>query len=268
MSCLALFILTALSAEPDTFDQFFTDFTKKRDGILVLEARFEQQTILPEETLKTQGTLLYAKPRRIVFRTEEPERTTLIDGKRGYEYEPEIKQLVIFDMEDRPQTEVFFLGFDDNTKTLREAFDITLQETTGDPRGSRSLLIKPKAEDLEDAYFVQVTLYLRDQDYLPYRIHIVNDEESQVILDVKQFAVNGAPGPLKTQISLLEGTKIIENEIPIETVGAGGKQVPAPIRFDVPPEDASEEEPAPETAEDVIEVKELAPPAPSPEGRP
>jgi outer membrane lipoprotein-sorting protein len=250
--CLAFVALLAQEGPSNSFDDFFDDFRAKRDGIRMLQADFVQKTVLPGEVLLSEGSLLYAQPRRIVFHTDEPDRYTLVDGRRGYEYEAEIKQLVIYDMEDNPEADIFFLGFENDTEALRNGFDVSLFDTPGESRGAHGLLVKPKEPESPDAYFVQVSLYLRDKDYLPYRIHIVNDRESEVILEVKNFVVNGAPPPEATQLLLPEGTKIIENDTVVETVGEGGKRVPDPLPFGVP------EVPAPQDG--LVEVRELPEP--------
>ena len=86
--------LAALTAPPD-FETFLERFTEKRTGIETLAAQFEQETILPDEVLFTEGEILFVAPRRILYRTADPQRVTLIDDDRVYEYEPEIRQVAI-----------------------------------------------------------------------------------------------------------------------------------------------------------------------------
>ncbi len=238
MICSWVFVLAAAcTAAPDTdVDAFFKDFSAKRDGIVALDATFTQKTKLPDEELSTKGSLVFIKPRRIIFHTEDPERTTLVDDRSGYEYDPEIKQLQIFDIEDNPQADIFFLGFNSNTETLRKAYDITLFDITDDPRGRHGIKIKPKAQSKEQAYFIEVNLYLRDEDFLPYRIHIRNDEESQVFIEVEAIDKTFRPGPQLTQIFLPQDTKVVQNDRVVETVGAGGKRVPDAMLLPPEPE--------------------------------
>ncbi len=230
ISAWVFMLATACAAAPDTdVDAFFREFSAKRDGVVALDASFTQKTKLPDEELTTKGSLVFVKPRRIIFHTDDPERTTLVDDRSGYEYDPEIKQLQIFDIEDNPQADIFFLGFNSNTETLRKAYDLTLFEITDDPRGRHGIKIRPKAQSKEQAYFVEVNLYLRDEDYLPYRIHIRNDEESQVFIEVESIDKSFRPGPQLTQIFLPQDTKVVQNDRVIETVEAGGKRVPDAI---------------------------------------
>jgi outer membrane lipoprotein-sorting protein len=218
-----------LSADAAAFDEFFAEFKEKREHVRVLEAEFRQKTILPDEILTTEGTLLFAQPRRIVIRMNDPERVTLVNHRQGCEYDAEIRQLLIYDMEDNPRADIFFLGFDDDTENLRRAYEVDLFTILDDNRGSKGIRIRPKPEQKEDAYFEEVNLYLRDADYLPYRIHIVNDSESQVFLDVRNIEVNGDIAPERTQIHLPEGVKIIQNDIVRETTGEGGRALPDAI---------------------------------------
>lgn len=233
MTAYLLAAAVAFLAAPEAgdFEAFFQEFAEKRDGIVVLEANFTQKTILPEETLETAGTLYYAQPRRVVYRTEDPLRVTLIEQDRGYEYEPDIKQLIVFDLAESPQAKILFLGFDNDTETLREGFDIELFDIEGDTRGSQGLILRPK-EGVTDAEFMKVSLYLRDQDFLPYKMHIINDEESEVEITVSDFTINHTPAPERSQIALAPGTKIVENDVVIDTAGKEGMRVPEPLKFE------------------------------------
>ncbi len=252
--------MAGVAQEDNSFEAFFAEFAAKREGVEVLEANFEQKTVLPDEILTTEGSLLYAKPRRIVFRTEDPEQTILIDGRRVWEHEPDIKQMVSYDLADDPRMDVFFVAFDSDTERLRRVYDVGLLTTQDDPRGSRGIVVKPKLEDGEDALFREVNVYLRHGDLLPYRIRIVNDEESEVFIDVQELTVNGAPPPERTQIRLPEGTTIIENDEVVETVGPEGKGVPEALQFMPEPSGGAAED-----REDTqVEVKTLEAPGEAP----
>lgn len=222
--------LAAILGQPeDSFEAFFAEFAAKRDEVRVLEARFTQKTVTSDETIISTGRILYAKPRRLIFLYDDPELAYIIDGLRGYEYDAELRQLQIFEIEDRPETEAFFLGFEDNAKRLEEAYHIRLLPPKAPGSGGKRIELKPKNPDSASAYFEQVTIELRPEDYLPTQIHIVNDEESSVLIDVSDYNVNPAFGPEKTQIFLPEGTDIIENDHHVEKVGPGGKRVPPPM---------------------------------------
>jgi len=237
MTLLVVFSSAVVSAEED-FDAFFKAFKEKRDGIGSLQASFEQKTLLPQEVITTKGTLYYSKPRRILFSTEDPERATLVDGRRGYEYDSEIKQMTIFRIEDHPRANIFFLGFDDDAEALKSAYELTLFETD-DNRGRQGLKIKPRPGSDEEAYFIEANLYLRDEDYLPYRIHIINDKESQLYIDVNKMVTQPYQDLNSARFFVPEGVKVVENERVIGTVEAGGRHVPV------------------ETQEMIIEEKEL-----------
>lgn len=232
MTGLLFLVLAAFAAEDSgDFDAFFADFAKKRDGVYVLEARFEQENVTPEETIKSVGSIVYVRPKRIVFRYEEPEGgvTYLIDGAKAYEYEQDIRQLQIYNLEDNPETEVFFLGFDDNTDALKKAYHVEGFEPEDEALGSHGILLRPKAIEGEEVSFQEVRLFLRDKDYLPQRIHVVNDDTAHVTIRILDLKVNGPIDPTKTQITLSEGTKIVDNDEFVEKVGPGGKLVPEPM---------------------------------------
>lgn len=252
MSALAItaFVVQATNARGEEgFDSFFKAFKEKRDGVGSLQATFVQKTILPQEIITTEGALYYSKPRRILFSTKDPERATLVDGRRGYEYDAEIKQMTVFDIEDNPRANIFFLGFDDDTEALKTAYELTLFETD-DPRGKHGIKIKPRPDSEEEVYFLEAELYLRDEDYLPYRIHIVNDTESQLYIDVSDMVKKPEQDLESVRFFVPEGVKVVENDDVVETVAAGGRYVPA------------------ESQHVIIEEKELPAEVPVPENMP
>jgi outer membrane lipoprotein-sorting protein len=246
----------ATIATAPSFDAFFADFAKKRDAIRYMEARFTQKNISPEDTVDSAGSVVYVKPRRILFRYDKPDSgaTYLVYDQKAYEYEPDVKQLQIYNLEDNPQTEIFFLGFDDNTAALRDAYDVDVFQSDG-KGGAYGIAIRPKKKE-GSANFKEVRLYLRDADDLPYRIHIENEDESEVNINISDFAVNGKLDPAKARIALPEGTKIIDNDQLVETVGPEGKSVPA---SDAAP--ASGAAPTAASTPRSVAVEELPPPA-------
>ncbi len=229
--------LTALAAPPD-FDTFLERFAEKRAGIETLAARFEQETILPDEVLYTEGEILFVAPRRILYRTADPPRVTLIDDDRVYEYEPEIRQVAIYNLAAGAAADAFFLGFNRDVDRLREEYDLSLFGVEEDARGDIGVRLQPLPGDTE-ALFREVRLYLREADYLPYRILIQNDERTQTIIDVDTFEVNETPDPSEARLVLPEGTAIVEDNRFVEEVGPGGMLLPrdaAPrIEVDVAP---------------------------------
>ncbi len=199
------------------FEAFFRAFKEKRDGIGSLTAHFTQKTVLPDEIITTEGTLYYSKPRRIMFKTDEPDRAILVDGRRGYEYDAEIRQLTIFDIEDHPRADIFFMGFDDDTESLQSAYEVLLM-ITHDARGMQGIKIKPRPDSDDEVYFMEVNLFLRDEDYLPYRIHIVNDAESEVFIDIDEITPQAEQALDTARILVPQGVKIIENDDVVATV--------------------------------------------------
>ena len=234
MVAILIFAAFVGAAENDTFDAFFKDFSAKRDDIQTLEARFKQENKTPEETRVTEGSVVYINPRRIVFRYEKPEvgATYVIDGYRAYEYIPEIEQVEIRDIGDNPQAEIFFLGFEDNADALREAYNLELFDPQGTaesaPGATKGLAIRPKPQEDQPVPFKEVRLYLREQDYLPVRILVINDEDSKTLIDISDFRINQPLEPSRAQVELPVGTKIIENDRLVETVEIEGRRVPAP----------------------------------------
>lgn len=268
----AVFLLAAaFLAGPSSPEAFFEEFAGKRQGIETLQANFVQVSILPDERLSTDGSLLYSKPRRILYRTENPERSTLVDGRYGYEYEPDIKQLVMYDLEEYPQVDAFFLGFDEDITSLRKSYQVeTFEVKNGDEAGKRGIKLKPKPEDVDDAFFREVFIYLRDKDLLPYRILIDNEEDSQTVIEIDQssYVINGKVSPKQTQIFVAQDTDVVLNDEVIRTVGEGGEYLPDPAPNastpDAPAEDATPSDKPSTENTPAVDVHELpAPGAPA-----
>ena len=225
MLAAAIIILSpAFLAQTDQpVASFYEKFAAKRNEIQSLHARFTQITSTPDEIITSTGDIYYTSPKRILFRYEDAELHYLIDGLRAYEYDAELQQLQIFDMEDRPEAEAFFLGFEKNADRLSEAYHIRVTEIS---ETGVELELKPRDTESETTFFQSLTLRLRAGDYLPTKIHIVNDDESDVIYDIGDFTVNDPRHKTENLIFLPEGTVIIDNDRYAETVGPGGKSVP------------------------------------------
>jgi len=269
-----LFALAAMTATPDvaqvekaaepTKDNselatFFDAFSKKRDQIRTLEAQFVQSIVSQGEAVEAHGTLVYMNPRRILFRYDEKQggTTYLIDKRRAYQYDPDIKQAQVFDLTDNAQTEVFFLGFDANVDVLTQAYDLSLfaPDSKAAPGATQGLSIRPKKElpstaedlsrDTQAAPFQEVKLYLREADYLPVRIEILNEDKSHTSINVSDFEINKELDPARAEIAVPEGTKVYADDQLIETIGSGGAVLPRPV---------------PTASEPVIQSTELPPP--------
>lgn len=250
---IALAASSTMAQAPD-FEKFFSDFSQKREKIQVLQAEYTEKSITPDETFLSNGELLYAQPRRIVRHTFAPyDSTVIIDQKTSIEYEPEVKQAVISDLSEVREADILFFGFDPDTTRLRENYDVKLFTIPDNPLGKNGLEIRPKEDD-KDKPFETVTLYLNDDTSLPYRIHVIFDEESELQVDIGEYVINAKVAPEQTQVLLAEGTKLIENDKVVETVGPDGKRVPDAVLVVAaegpePPQEAPEQKPLVETKE-------------------
>ncbi len=226
------FSLCLLVASSESMEGFLVEFAEKRERLVVLEAAFEQRNATVDEEEVSEGTLVYANPRRIVFRYASPtEAVVLIDGLKVYEYDVEFEQVQIFSLEADAETEALYLGFESDVGRLTEAYDLEFFKP-GDayPETTKGLMLHPKArEDDAAPLFERVHLYLRESDYLPIRIYIVNDAESSVDISISDIVVNKTIDPVRTQLNVPEGVRIIEDELDKGQVGPEGKLMPEPI---------------------------------------
>ncbi len=224
LNALALSIALLQTPDEETFRKFFEEFTKRRDAIQSLQASFTQESVTPDEIIKSTGTVTYARPKQLIFRYSDPEQVYLLDGNRAYEYDAELLQLQIFELEESAQAEAFYLGFESDAQRLLEANDVRI--LVDEVTGGFAIELTPKPDGEDDAFYQKATLHLRPSDYLPKEIHIVNDEDSETRITLGAITLNASLAPDAMQIALPEGTDIIENDEYIETVGAGGKRVP------------------------------------------
>jgi len=218
----------ALFADP--LDTFFDAFREKREHIESIRARFIETTILPDEVFVSTGALSYQKPRRLLRRGEEPPTMLLVDSQSVYEYEPELKQVARHNIADGPEAEILFFGFDNNLDSLRATYDVQLFSLLeeDEPKDAQGLLITPRAIYEEDAFFREVTLYLRAEDYLPYRIRIVTDEDSHVVFEVLDLEVNAELSAEETTITIPEGHTYVDERDRARAVGPEGMVLPLP----------------------------------------
>ena len=224
---IALAFLANAEAEEVPVAEFFATFAERRNAIDLIEATFVQTTVTPDEIIVSEGRIVYVRPKRLIFRYDDPQPLVyMIDALRAYEYDPELEQIQIFDLEDRPESEAFYLGFENNVERLQEAYNVRLLPASDPSRYAIALEFKPKTDDENEAYFKKVTLQLRRGDFLPAEIYIVNDEESHVEFRISDFTTNGQPDPEKTHITLPEGTVIIDNDRYAGTVGPEGLRLP------------------------------------------
>lgn len=264
MGAALLVLVAALSADPPEFETFFKQFAEKRSGIQVLEAEIVERTSQFEEVTSRNGRVVFGKPRRIVFRYSENDPVMLIDNRRVYEFDPQEEQLQIYDIDDSPEASIFFLGFDNDPAALRKAYDVRLFSVENE-QGNQGIAIKPFKENMDNAPFQEVSIYLRNDDFLPYRIHITFDDDTWMVTEFSNYKVNQGLDPSETQIRVPAGTRVIENnEVTLRSVPEGGVLMPPEAidtgkPVDVPAAPKKEEPPA-ETAPAKIQEKELAAP--------
>ncbi len=227
LAWLVAFALWAKAQEEqEPVTDFFKNFAESRNAIDLLEATFVQTTVTPDEIIVSEGQIVYVRPKRLIFRYDDPPLVYMIDALRAYEYDPELEQVQIFELEDRPESEAFYLGFENNAERLQEAYNVRFLPASDPSRHAVALEFEPKTDDEDEAYFEKVILQLRRGDFLPAEIRIVNDEESHVEFRVSDFTINGQPDPQKTHMTLPEGTVIVDNDRYAGEVGPEGLQLP------------------------------------------
>ena len=236
------------AAHADEFTEFFETFAEKRDAIDILSARFEQKTISPDDIVTSFGTITYVSPRRLIFSYDGEEgdgvsQVFVIDDDRYYQYDAETLQLQIFDIDDRPEVEAFFLPFENDTARLRDAYTVRLLEGLESDDGVPRVYLAPNPTENGDVAFEAVTISLGEQDFLPTDILIMNDEESSVRIAVREYALNADTGEHAGRIHVPANVDVIENDTYVTTTNEAGMWIPRamadrPGRVDSEPLDA------------------------------
>lgn len=245
----ALGMTSAMAESLPDLETFVEEFKEKRADIQTLQAHFRQHNFMPGERFTNEGELLYIRPRRLLFRYSDPPVTYAVDDTMVYEYDADLAQVQQMRLEDQPETEALFLGFESDLTRLREAYAISLFTPDEEECGSVGLRLEPEAAAGEDApgLFEEAWLYLREEDYAPCRIHLVNPDGSQVLIEIDELQPNVKLVPRETSLWAPEGTRIVPEQGPVETAGPGGQwllpvQIPPSMEREEEEEDANAEE--------------------------
>lgn len=231
MTGLLLTVVTALSASDKSVDAFFSEFVSKREHIQTITAEFVQENINPDETMRSAGRIVYVKPKQLLFEYRDPAILYAVDGLRVYQYEPDLEQVQVYEIEDSPQADAFFIAFDSDTRRLREVYDVATEEAKPGDCGARVLKLTPKTspnsdEDGEHPY-AAIYLYLNAETLLPCRIRAVDDAGAEVLINIQNYVVNDSASTPSISFRVPEGTKIVENDGErVITAGPGGLTLP------------------------------------------
>jgi len=224
----ALAIAAGAAADTPEPGAFFNEFAERRDAIDSLTADFVQTTVTPDEEIVSTGTLTYTRPKRLIFRYDDPPLHYMIDGLRVFEYDAELEQIQIYQLEDRPESEAFYLGFESDGDRLREAYDVRAIPPTDPGRHAVAVEFLPKPHpEGEQPYFQKVRLQLSKGEFLPSEILIVNDEESHTTFQISNFRVNEPLTPEQTHIVVPAGTTVVDNDEFVGTTDAEFTPFPA-----------------------------------------
>lgn len=236
------FVFSAVAQEfsPDV-QEVFRLFSEGRDEVKSMQARFTQMTMTPDDESVSEGSIVYVNPKRIIFRYDEPPIAYMIDLSDAYEYDEELEQILVYDIEDRPEAEAFFLGLESDTTKVQEAYDMRLLPAENPERDAFALELVPIPIEEEEPVFEKVTLQLRKGDYLPTRIFIVNDEDSTVLFKLDQFILNAALPRDRSHLFVPENTDVVINDVAMDPAGAAGRFFPDPLTDDEP-EDTPDDE--------------------------
>jgi outer membrane lipoprotein-sorting protein len=208
--------------------------SERRASLTTLQAEFSQLTISSDEDIVSCGTLTYAKPKRIIFRYAEPPIEYMIDEDYAYEYDAELEQILIFDIEGRTEVEAFFLGLESNIDVLKESYTIKVLTPLNTERDAVAIELVPIPKEDEEAVFEKITLQLRKEDYLPVQIDIINSESSSINFTIKNFTLNKELPKEISHVFVPKLTDVILNDEPIEVTDAKGAYFPDNDRLGLP----------------------------------
>lgn len=222
----------AAGSDPD-FEAFFEEFTAKRAEVNSLEATFKQTNINPNETYESTGAIQYAQPRQLLFSYNEPDRQEILfNADRLYEYDVELAQLVVRDIADLQEVETLFLAFENNPERLRALYKVAVAFPPEDREkgcNGRVIILTPNVEEDEPALFQRVELFLRDEDYLPCRVYVVNDNDSEFYIDIDYGTIGGGSQDVTLNFELDKDVTIVVDERVHSVTQEPGTVVPGDI---------------------------------------
>lgn len=215
--------------EATDFDAFFEVYAEKRAHVETVQAAFEQINVYPTDSEVSGGSIVFAAPDRLVLRYEDPEVAYHIDGNAVFEYDAEIRQVLVIPIDYAPDAEAFILAFSNRPERLRELYEVEIVEPDPGDEPGPVLVLKPKdtGDELEPP-FLQAQLKLRDSDYLPSRIYIERDQDTQVNILIDEIVVNEELAQNSDKVFVPQGTDIIQDDTLVETIGEGGRWLPDP----------------------------------------
>lgn len=230
MSAFAVWAVLALVAQvPGATPEasgFLSAYSAERDGLETLQARFVQWTYTPEEDIKSEGTVTFVRPKRIIFRYDDPPLSYMIDGTHAYEYDEELEQILIYDIEGQPEAEAFFMGMESDIDAIKEAYQIDVLPPDDALDGAHAVRLTPHPNEDLEPLFEYVTLQMRKQDFLPTQILIRNDEDSRVEYTLSSFQKNATLAADVSQVLVKEDADIVVNDVAMDTAGEGGHLFP------------------------------------------
>lgn len=199
-------------------------YSTGRDTLTTMQARFTQWTYTPEEDVQSQGTVTFASPKRIIFRYDDPPLAYMIDDTNAYEFDEELEQILVYNIEGQPEAEAFFLGMESDISEIQEAYAISV--LSDDDPESLTVELVPHPDEENEPLFLSVTLKMRKADFLPGHILIKNDDDSQVEFTLSDFVVNAALPDDRTHIFVPENTDIVVDDVALDPAGSEGRYFP------------------------------------------
>lgn len=197
-----------------------------RTELTTMQATFKQITMTEEDDTTSTGTIVYVKPKRIIFRYDDPPVEYMIDKKHAYEYDAELEQIMIFNIEGRPEAEAFFLGLESDTELLKKSYTIKALAPENPERDAVALQLLPIPKEDIEPIFAKITLQLRKNDYLPTKIDIINNETSSVIFTITNFKLNESLPKNRSHIFTPDLTDLVLNDEVLDAVGEAGAFFP------------------------------------------
>jgi outer membrane lipoprotein-sorting protein len=235
-------LLIALHAQTGTpADAFMDRLAESRAEVTVFRAEFLMENRTADDARTSPGRLLYVRPRRLVMRVLDQETlgddlTYIIDGASVYEQDHALDQVSVYERQASHDLEALFAAFESDLGQLRAHYDIELFDPGDEAvRAAHGVVLRPRPEEGVQPMFERVRIFLRADDYLPVRIHIVNNAESDTVLTLSELEVNGPVAEYEDRIRATPGMKIIVNDTDIETVTGADRFLPEPAAIPEPP---------------------------------
>jgi outer membrane lipoprotein-sorting protein len=154
------------------------------------------------ETVTFRGTMLYAKPKQMLWEFTDPDASSLLINSDGiWLVVPRIKQIQEIEVDSQERTDTFFLGLEKSLRELSQDYRMEWmgQETLPQGRADRVQLTRPG-----DSFAAEIGLWFDTVRGIPLRVRWVGDGGEATVTDFFDIQINTGIKPEAFRLNVPE----------------------------------------------------------------